>query len=85
MRHTTIRNLILGAILAASASGCTYATMTLKDGTRVSYFDFHPGGNAVNAKGIWETVGSFEIDRTTADSSEVAGAIAEGVVEAVLP
>lgn len=80
-----MRNLILGVIFMLSASGCTWATMTLKDGTRVSYFDFHPGGNAVNAEGIWQGVGSFEIDRTTADSSEVAGEIAEGIIHGVSP
>ena len=66
-------------------TGCTYASMTLKDGTKVRYFDLHPSGAAVDARGVWEGVGQFEVTRDTEDSGEFAGAITEGIVEGLSP
>ena len=66
-------------LLCVLLGGCTSASMTLPDGTRLKYFDLHPGGNAVKAKGIWQGVGSFEIDRETESSDEVVEAVTDGL------
>lgn len=75
-----MRRLLLVLFLLLFLTGCTVATMTLADGTKITYFDFHPAGNAVDAEGVWEGVGRFKMDRDTEDSSKIAGAVAEAVI-----
>lgn len=51
-------------------TSCTYTKITLADGTSATYLDVHPGGNAVKARAVWDGVGSFDVDRDTADSAK---------------
>lgn len=80
-----LRIIILFSLILATASGCTYATATLADGTKITYLDFHPAGNAVSTRAFWQGVGSLEIDRDSADSSEFAESAAKGVIDGLSP
>ncbi len=85
MRLSSMHRFVLLAAIISALSGCTVATMTLPDGTRFSYWDLHPAGNTVDAEGTWKNVASFKIDRDSGDASDVAGAVAEGLVEGLKP
>ena len=73
MKYLTILLLLL--------QGCTVATMTLSDGTSIKYIDVHLAGSAVQANGIWEGVGAFQIDKDKQSPDIVEGIVKSGLLK----
>ena len=57
-------------------TGCTWGSATLADGSRVSYFDFHPAGNAVEVYAEKDGI-IIWVERDTADSSEIVDSVVD--------
>ena len=71
---------LMGALaLMVFLSSCTFARFTTSSGVSAVYFDVHPTGNAVYARGVLDGVGSFDVDRDTADSGDVITSVVDSL------
>lgn len=81
-------------LLVLLLTGCTSASLRVveRDATgavtreiTLEYFDFHPGGNAVETSAVWESVGSLEVRRDTDDADALVKAAVDAAKAALIP
>lgn len=81
-------------LITAMLTGCTSASLrtTERDATgevvreiALKYFDFHPGGNAVETDAVWESVGSLQVRRDTDDADALVKAAVDAAKAALIP
>lgn len=66
-------------VVEVNATGDVTREITLE------YFDFHPGGNAVETSAVWESVGALEVHRNTEDADVLIKAAVEAAKAAIIP